>query len=113
MTKECNCNFCAIDNEDNGYKYILDELKRIRNDIDTTIHLLEKRVEKDNIIDNILATDCKDFEDDKDSNDVDIDELLTALNKIKRRPYYPNEGYTRIGPKNVTWYPPNRPWYWY
>ena len=47
MTNNCDCNNCTCDmdfSEDNGYKYVLDELKAIRAQVDKTINLLEKRM---------------------------------------------------------------------
>ena len=108
---------CDIDfSDDNGYGYILDELKATRNRIDNIIKLLESRMEKDNVIDEILNTDylndvsqnnddnlscdCDDTCQDKNTNTaVDIDTLIKIMalekfldnkqySKTPRYPFY-------------------------
>ena len=64
---------CSVDFEDDDYTYIIDELKSIRQHIDKTINLLEKRIEKDNIIEEVLSTD---YEDEDDNKDINIDEYI-------------------------------------
>ena len=66
--------------EDNGYKYVLDELKAIRAQVDKTINLLEKRMEKDKIINEVLSTEY-DNEEDIEDDDIDFYEILEAYNK--------------------------------
>ena len=84
MTNNCDCNNCTCDmdfSEDNGYKYVLDELKAIRTHVDKTINLLEKRIEKDKIINEVLSTEY-DNEEDIEENDIDFYEMLEAYNKV-------------------------------
>ena len=92
MTKKNVCKTsCSMNfSEDNGYRYIIDELKDFRTQIDNTINLLENRVEKDNIIDEILSTDCDDCDDCK-------------CNKL-------HYTYTVPYPYRIM-YPPHMPWY--
>ena len=83
MTNNCDCNNCTCDmdfSEDNGYKYVLDELKAIRAQVDKTINLLEKRMEKDKIINEVLSTEY-DNEEDIEDDDIDFYEILEAYNK--------------------------------
>lgn len=83
MTNNCDCNNCTCDmdfSEDNGYKYVLDELKAIRAHVDKTINLLEKRMEKDKIINEVLSTEY-DNEEDVEDDDIDFYEILEAYNK--------------------------------
>lgn len=102
MTNNCDCNNCTCDmdfSEDNGYKYVLDELKAIRAQVDKTINLLEKRMEKDKIINEVLSTEY-DNEEDIEDDDIDFYEILEAYNKaldsIKQDDIktYPNWTYT-------------------
>lgn len=125
----CNCNDCTCDmnfSEDNGYQYILDELKDIRARVDETINLLEKRIEKDKIINEVLSTEYDDEEDnieedDIEENDIDFYELLEAYNKaldtIKQDnvKIYPTKWTHTISLPNRIWHT-NKPLYlspWY
>lgn len=81
----CNCNLCHKDidwNDDNGYRYILDELVATRAHIDAIINVLEKRIEKDAVINEVLNTDYPDEdveEDNKKHTDKVLDDLLKEL----------------------------------
>ena len=123
MTNNCDCNNCTCDmdfSEDNGYKYVLDELKAIRAQVDTTINLLEKRMEKDKIINEVLSTEY-DNEEDIEDDDIDFYEILEAYNKaldtIKQddvKIYPTNWTHTTSLPNRI-WYM-NKPLYlppWY
>lgn len=106
--------------EDNGYKYVLDELKAIRAHVDKTINLLEKRMEKDKIINEVLSTEY-DNEEDIEDDDIDFYEILEAYNKaldtIKQddiKIYPTNWTHTTSLPNRI-WYM-NKPLYlssWY
>lgn len=106
--------------EDNGYKYVLDELKAIRAHVDKTINLLEKRMEKDKIINEVLSTEY-DNEEDVEEDDIDFYEILEAYNKaldtIKQddiKIYPTNWTHTTSLPNRI-WYM-NKPLYlssWY
>lgn len=123
MTNNCDCNNCTCDmdfSEDNGYKYVLDELKAIRAHVDKTINLLEKRIEKDKIINEVLSTEY-DEEDDIEENDIDFYEVLEAYNKaldtIKQDnvKIYPTNWTHTISLPNRIWHT-NKPLYlspWY
>ena len=87
-SNNCACNQCGIDadwSKDNGYKYVLDELKSTRAHIDEIIKVIEMRIEKDAIIDEVLNTDYPDDTQDdnkeKDDNkhDIDIDDFVKAI----------------------------------
>ena len=118
MTNNYDCNncTCGIDfSEDNGYKYVLDELKAIRAHVDKTINLLEKRIEKDKIINEVLSTEY----DEED--DIDFYEVLEAYNKtldtIKKDnvKIYPTNWTHTISLPNRIWHT-NKPLYlspWY
>ena len=55
---------CNIDlSDDNGYKYVLDELRATRAQIDNIIKVIEKRIEKDAIVNEVLNTDYDDEEE--------------------------------------------------
>ena len=123
MTNNCDCNnrTCDMDfSEDNGYKYVLDELKAIRAQVDKTINLLEKRMEKDKIINEVLSTEY-DNEEDIEDDDIDFYEILEAYNKaldtIKQddvKTYPTNWTHTTSLPNRI-WYM-NKPLYlspWY
>lgn len=123
MTNNCDCNNCTCDmdfSEDNGYKYVLDELKAIRAHVDKTINLLEKRMEKDKIINEVLSTEY-DNEEDVEEDDIDFYEILEAYNKaldtIKQddiKIYPTNWTHTTSLPNRI-WYM-NKPLYlspWY
>ena len=123
MTNNCDCNNCTCDmdfSEDNGYKYVLDELKAIRAQVDKTINLLEKRMKKDKIINEVLSTEY-DNEEDIEDDDIDFYEILEAYNKaldtIKQddvKIYPTNWTHTTSLPNRI-WYM-NKPLYlppWY
>ena len=84
---------CSIDFEDNDYTYIIDELKSIRQHIDKTINLLEKRIEKDNIIEEVLSTDYED-----EDEDINIDEYINALRALHSVPPYTPFTWTYTSP---------------
>ena len=76
---KCDCNMCNIDfGSDNGYEYVLEELKATREHIDNVINLMEKRMEKDALIEKVLNTD---YEDDcKDEKDeTALDAIIKAI----------------------------------
>lgn len=80
---KCECDgACHADidwNKDNGYGYVLEELKATRAHIDSIIKTIEMRIEKDAIIDEVLNTDYPDeVEDDTKTN---VDSTLDALFK--------------------------------
>lgn len=78
---ECS-GHCNIDlSEDDGYQYIIDELKDVRKRCDRIINLLEKRTEKNNIIDEVLSNDCE------EEDNIDIKEYVEALRVINNFPY--------------------------
>jgi hypothetical protein len=85
MKKEkCKCNACNIDfSSDNGYGYVLDELKATRAQIDKIIDVIEKRIEKDALINDILNTD---YEDDYCDS---LDEIKQKKDSASFRWYYP------------------------
>lgn len=62
MTNKCDAQcMCNIDfSNDNGYKYILDELKTTRAHIDEIIKIIESRIEKDAVINKVLNTEYSD-----------------------------------------------------
>ena len=70
-------------NEDNGYKYILDELKTTRAQIDNVIDIIEKRIEKDAIINDVINTDyddeCDCATDSKKEESLPVDEIIKAI----------------------------------
>ena len=65
MMNKCDAQcMCDIDfSNDNGYKYILDELKATRAHIDEIIKIIESRIEKDAVIDKVLNTEYPDEDD--------------------------------------------------
>lgn len=71
------CNNCKINfNEDDGYNYIVEELKKTRDNIDNIIRQIESRQEKDALINEVLNTD---YSDEKDSTvDAFINEVLNT-----------------------------------
>lgn len=111
MKKTCNGDCCNLNfDDDNGYKYILDELKRIQSDVNTVIDLLEKRIEKDNIIDDVLSTDYDDDDECTDVKDI-LDEIKdwckkNQYDRIHR--YYP---YDYPYYYSSWWHYPNRTYY--
>ena len=73
---------CNIDlSDDNGYKYVLDELRATRAQIDNIIKVIEKRIEKDAIINEVLNTDYDDEEDDDDEekDETALDAIIKAI----------------------------------
>ena len=53
---------CDIDlSNDNGYKYVLDELRATRAQIDNIIKVIEKRIEKDAIINEEYKDICDNY----------------------------------------------------
>ena len=65
MMNKCNAQ-CMCDTDfsnDNGYKYILDELKATRAHINEIIKIIESRIEKDAVIDKVLNTEYPDEDD--------------------------------------------------
>lgn len=109
--KKCNdCkHYCNINFEDNDYDYIINELKSIRQHIDKTINLLEKRVEKDSIIDEILSTDY----DDEPELDYDtIDNYIKALKLLQQRnPYFNNYWTVNSNPYKIKTWTNKNPYY--
>lgn len=86
MNKKCACDVCNCDidfSNDNGYGYVLDELKATRDHIDDIIRVIEKRVEKDAIIDEVLNTDYNDEVDEQEicdiKDNIDLDTLAGAI----------------------------------
>lgn len=93
---------CNVDFEDDDYTYIIDELKSIRQHIDKTINLLEKRIEKDNIIEEVLSTD---YEDEDENKDINIDEYINALRVLRNTPPYIPSVWTHTSPYPYsTWF---------
>ena len=80
---KCNKDTCMCDinfDDDNGYEFILDELKDIRKRVDKTISLMESRKEKDSIIDKVLNTEYEDDESiDEQKNEIDVDDIIKAI----------------------------------
>lgn len=115
MKKKCNCDICGdVDfSDDNGYKYVLDELKNTRDNIDNIIKVIESRIEKDAIIDEVLNTDYPDDEYNIDMRTPSDEATIKAIEKalsdydaLKRRQRtrrtYP---WWSIYPTNTTvWY---------
>lgn len=114
MMNKCDAKcMCDIDfSEDNGYGYILEELKATRAHIDEIIKIVELRMKKDKIIDEVLDTEYPDDEDVLDglceaveggqepkkeamkTTPIDIDTLIevASINNIlngSMRPRYP------------------------
>lgn len=82
---KCDCNMCNLDfSSDNGYEYVLEELKTTRKHIDNVIKIIEKRMEKDAIIEEVLNScqdDC-DMVDDKTEEDRTIlDDIIEATSR--------------------------------
>lgn len=112
MDKKCSCDMCDIDlSNDNGYKYVLDELKATRAQIDNIIKVIEKRIEKDAIINEVLNTDYDDEEEiakeEKDETALDaiikaiaISNAMNGINTNNRRVY----PWWSIYPKNMWFY---------
>ena len=73
---------CNIDlSDDNGYKYVLDELRATRAQIDNIIKVIEKRIEKDAIINEVLNTDYDDEEEvaKEEKDDTALDAIIKAI----------------------------------
>ena len=72
---------CNIDlSNDNGYKYVLDELRATRAQIDNIIKVIEKRIEKDAIINEVLNTDYDEEEVAKEEkDDTALDAIIKAI----------------------------------
>lgn len=86
MKDKCKCNTCDVDfNEDNGYKYVLDELKATRKHLDEIIDVIEKRMKKDAIIDEVLNTEYDDEDDDININLSELreEDVLTIKNLLR------------------------------
>lgn len=127
MMNNCDCDNCTCDidfSEDNGYKYVLDELKAIRAHVDETINLLEKRIEKDKIINEVLSTEYDDDEEEViEERGIDFVEMIKAYDKaleiIKRdeEKISPTNWTHKISLPNRIWYTSNKslyPYYtWY
>lgn len=112
MKKQCACNVCDTDfSKDNGYKYVLDELKATRAHLDDIIGVIEKRMEKDAIIDKVLNTDYEDEDidlknDEHETVTISSDDV-EALDKLLKR--------MRISRRIYPWTSPYRPyntWYY-
>ena len=103
MMNKCDAQcMCDIDfSNDNGYKYILDELKATRAHINEIIKIIESRIEKDAVIDKVLNTEYPDEDDllcglseaveNKEKSKIqplDIDTLMkvAAINNVLNRP---------------------------
>ena len=82
MDKKCSCGMCNIDlSDDNGYKYVLDELRATRAQIDNIIKVIEKRIEKDAIINEVLNTDYDDEEEvaEEEKDETALDAIIKAI----------------------------------
>lgn len=82
MDKKCSCGMCNIDlSDDNGYKYVLDELRATRAQIDNIIKVIEKRIEKDAIINEVLNTDYDDEEEvaEEEKDETALDAIIKAM----------------------------------
>jgi len=99
------CNNCSVNlSDDNGYGYIVDELKKTRDNIDDIIKKIEARKEKDTIINEVLNTDYENEKQESTAKTTQQD-IINAyvLNKI-------------LNPRTTRAYPfyTNRyDWYWY
>lgn len=82
MDKKCSCGMCDMDlSNDNGYKYVLDELRATRAQIDNIIKVIEKRIEKDAIINEVLNTDYDDEEEvaKEEKDNTALDAIIKAI----------------------------------
>lgn len=73
---------CNIDlSNDNGYKYVLDELRATRAQIDNIIKVIEKRIEKDAIINEVLNTDYDSEEEvaKEEKDETALDAIIKAI----------------------------------
>lgn len=84
MTCNCSDNFCNI-KKSNEFDYIIEELKKTRDNIDKTIDLLESRIKKDSIIEEILSTDYDDEEEEEKSGltDEEIEDIIKFISVVK------------------------------
>lgn len=83
MTCNCSDNFCNIKKSDE-FDYIIEELKKTRDNIDKTINLLESRIKKDGIIEEILSTNYDDEEEEKlDLTDEEIEDIIKFISVVK------------------------------
>lgn len=90
MTCNCSDNFCNI-KKSNEFDYIIEELKKTRDNIDKTIDLLESRIKKDSIIEEILSTDYDDEEEEEKNGltDDEIEDIIKFISVV--RPTYYND----------------------
>lgn len=110
---KCNNCTCDIDfSEDDGYRYILDELKEIRTHADKTIDLLEKRIEKDKIIKEVLSTEYEDEEEKILKDDTD-EELIKIHKKILDDLIKKNNINTTLYPHRIMYTLNNLPYPYY
>lgn len=80
----CNCNDKVCDIKGNELDYIIEELKKTRDNIDRTINLLESRIKKDDIINEILSTDYDDKEEEKSGlTDEEIEDIIKFISVVK------------------------------
>lgn len=91
----CNMNF----DDDNGYEYILNELKDIKARTDKVISLMEARKEKDSIINQVLNTE---YEDENQRDLIPVDDLIKAL--ISKRALRQSHPWSRKNETNDIWY---------
>ena len=83
MTCNCSDNFCNI-KKSNEFDYIIEELKKTRDNIDKTINLLESRIKKDGIIEEILSTNYDDEEEEKPGlTDEEIEDIIKFISVVK------------------------------
>ena len=93
----CTCNTTCDFSKDNGYKYILDELKSTRDNINDIINMLENRIEKDALINDVLdgnyddECDCLSEKEDKKDTEFSVADMakIIALQEALRenKPY--------------------------
>ena len=83
---------CDVNLDDNGYEYILSELKDTRRRLDRIISLIESRQKKDNIIDDVLKSNYDDEECDcKEEKTLnDIIKLMAIQNILTPNNTYPD-----------------------
>ena len=89
-----HCNTCNLNLDDDGYQYTIDELKKIRNNVDNIIGVMEKRKEKDAVINEVLQTEYDEPTDKDDDNimtqimkEIAIREAMRPYNSTRRYPY--------------------------
>lgn len=82
---DCGCNgTCNADidlSDDNGYRYVLEELKATRAHIDEIINVIEMRMKKDAIIDKVLDTEYENEDTKVSIKNSDKEAALDALIK--------------------------------